>query len=174
MLQLFLHLPMMGWEHKRRMSNEGFADRRFRVPQRNGLKMKMQIRKLVGVAILLSAAAASGQIAHQVQVTVPFSFVAGGKISPAGQYRVEFDYTRDLLTLSSNKFSSFILTTTTVQSGETRSYLRFHRFGDEWFLQTATFDGVAENVPLGKRGREMMVASKSAGGGPLIADIAIH
>jgi hypothetical protein len=136
--------------------------------------MKMQIRKLVGVAILLTAAAASGQVAHQVQVTVPFSFVAGGKISPAGQYRVEFDYTRDLLTLSSDNFKAFLLTTTTVQSGETRSYLRFHRFGDEWFLQTVTFDGVAENVPIGKHEREMTIASKASGGGPLIADIAIH
>jgi hypothetical protein len=136
--------------------------------------MKMQIRKLVGVAILLTAAAASGQIAHQVQVTVPFSFMAGGKISPAGEYRVEYDYTRDLLTLSSDKFKTFMLTTTTVQPGETRSYLRFHRFGDQWFLQTVTFDGVAENVPFGKHQREMMIASKSAGGGPLIADISIH
>jgi hypothetical protein len=136
--------------------------------------MKMHIRKLVGVAILLTAAAASGQIAHQVQVTVPFSFMAGGKNSPSGEYQVEIDRTRDLLTLSSGNFKAFMLTTTTVQSGETRSYLRFRRFGDEWFLQAVTFDGVAQNVPVGKHDREMMVASKSAGGGPLIADIAIH
>jgi len=156
------------------MSDEGFADRRFRVPQRNGLKMEKQIRKLVGVAILLTAAAASGQIAHQVQVTVPFSFLAGGKVSPAGQYKVEFDSTRDLLTLSSDNFKTFLLTTTTVHSGETRSYLRFHRFGDEWFLQTVTFDGVAQNVPIGKHQREIMIASKSSSGPPLIADIAVH
>jgi hypothetical protein len=136
--------------------------------------MKMQIRKLVGVAMLLTAAAASGQIAHQVQVTVPFSFMAGGKSSPAGEYRVEIDRTRDMLTLSSDNFKTFMLTTTTVQSGQTRSYLRFHRFGDQWFLQTVTFDGVAQNLPIGKREREMMIASKSSGGEPLIADIAIH
>jgi len=136
--------------------------------------MKMQIRKLVGVAILLTAAAASGQIAHQVQVTVPFSFIAGGEVSPPGKYRVEFDSTRDLLTLSSDNFKAFILTTTTVQPGQTRSYLRFHRFVDQWFLQAATFDGVAQNVPIGKRQREMMIANKSSGSGPLIADLAIH
>lgn len=136
--------------------------------------MTKQIRKLLSVAMLLIAAAASGQIAHQVQVTVPFSFMAGGKVSPAGEYRVEIDYTRDLLTLSSDNFKTFMLATTTVESGDTRSYLRFHRFGDQWFLQTVTFDGVARNLPVGKHEREMMIASKSSGGGPLIADIAIH
>jgi hypothetical protein len=79
-----------------------------------------------------------------------------------------------MLTLSSDNFKTFMLTTTTVQSGQTRSYLRFHRFGDQWFLQTVTFDGVAQNLPIGKREREMMIASKSSGGEPLIADIAIH
>ena len=136
--------------------------------------MKMQIRKLVGVAILLTAVAASGQIAHQVQVTVPFSFMAGGKISPAGEYRVGIDYTQDMLTLSSDKFKTFLLTTTTVQSGDTRSYLRFHRFGDQWFLEAVAFDGVAQNLLIGKRERQMMIASKPSGGGTLIADIAIH
>ena len=136
--------------------------------------MKMQIRKLAGVAILLTAVAASGQIAHQVQVTVPFSFMAGGKTSPAGEYRVGIDYTWDMLTLSSNKFKTFMLTTRTVQSGDTRSYLRFHRFGDQWFLEAVTLDGVAQNLIIGKRERQMMIASKSSGGGPLIAELAVH
>jgi len=48
---------------------------------------------------------------------------------------MEFDYTRDLLTLSSDNFKTFLLTTTTVHSGETRSYLRFHRFGMNGFFR---------------------------------------
>jgi hypothetical protein len=47
-------------------------------------EMEKQLRKFIGAAILITAAAASGQIFHQVQVTVPFSFMAGGKSSPAG------------------------------------------------------------------------------------------
>ena len=136
--------------------------------------MKMQIRKLVGVAILLTAVAASGQIARQVQVTVPFSFMAGGKISPPGEYKAGIDYAWDRLTLSSDKSKIFLLTTTTIQSGDTRSYLRFHRFGDQWFLETATFDGVAQNLLIGKHERQMMIASRSSGGGPLIAELAMR
>jgi hypothetical protein len=86
---------------------------------------------------------------------------------------VEVDRSRDLITLTSDNFKTFMLTTT-FQPGNSQSYLRFHRYGDEWFLQTVTFDGVTQNVPVGKRQREMMIAEKSFSGGPLIADVAIH
>ena len=134
--------------------------------------MKIQIGKFVGVAILLIAAAASGQISQQVQATVPFSFMAGEKVSPAGNYRVEIDRSRGMLTLSSDKFKTFMLTTSSYQPGDNRNYLRFNRYGDRWFLQAVSFNGTAQIAPVSKREKEMM-ASKPTGGG-LIADVAIH
>ena len=135
--------------------------------------MNNQLRKFVGVAILLSAAAASGQISNQVQVTVPFSFMAGGHLSPAGEYTAEINWSQGVLTLSSKQSKLFMLTTTTAY-GNRQSYLRFQRYADTWFLQEVAFDGMAENVPIDKRQREAMIAEKSSGGGSLIADIAIH
>jgi hypothetical protein len=41
--------------------------------------MTRKIRTFAGMAMVLTAIAASGQIAHEARVTVPFSFVAGGK-----------------------------------------------------------------------------------------------
>ena len=135
-------------------------------------KMKKQIGKFVGVAILLTAAAASGQISQKVRATVPFSFMAGDKVSPAGDYRVEIDRGRAILTLSSDKFTIFMLTTSSYQPRDNRNYLRFNRYGDKWFLQAVSFDGTAQITPMSKREKEM-IASKPTGGG-LIADIAIH
>jgi hypothetical protein len=136
------------------------------------VKMKKQIGKFVGVAILFTAAAASGQISQKVRATVPFSFMAGDKVSPAGNYRVEIDRGRAILTLSSDKFTIFMLTTSSYQPGDNRNYLRFNRYGDKWFLQAVSFNGTAQITPMSKREKEML-ASKSTGGG-LIADIAIH
>jgi DNA phosphorothioation-dependent restriction protein DptG len=78
---------------------------------------------------------------------------------------VGIDYTWDMLTLNFNKFKTFMLTTRSVQSGETRSYLRFHRFVDQWFRETVAFDGVAQKLLVGKHQQEMMIASKSSGAG---------
>lgn len=136
--------------------------------------MKKQLSKFVGAAILLTAAVAWGQVPHQMQVTVPFSFMAGGKDSPAGDYRVQVDRSQDLVTLSSDHFKTFTLTTSTFRPGSSRSYLRFQRYGEHWFLQTVTLEGVSQNLPVGKRQRDLMIAEKSSGAGPLIADIAIH
>jgi hypothetical protein len=134
--------------------------------------MKIQIGKFVGVAILLIAAVASGQISQQVRATVPFSFMAGDKVSPAGNYRVVIDRGRAILTLSSDRFTIFMLTTNTYQPGDNRNYLRFNRYGDQWFLQAVSFDGTAQITPMSKREKEM-IASEPKGGG-LIADIAMH
>ena len=138
--------------------------------------MKKQLSRFVGAAIMLTAAAAWGQVSHQLQVTVPFSFMAGGTSSPAGDYKVEIDPSSHLIALSSAKFKAFMLTTTALEAGGSRSYLRFHRYGDEWFLQTVTFNGTAQNLPVSKRQREMMIAKKSSGEEPLmaVADIAVH
>jgi len=75
-------------------------------------EMEKQLRKFIGLATLITAAVASGQIFQQVQVTVPFSFMAGEKSSPAGDYKVEVDRSRDLITLTSDNFKTFMLTTT--------------------------------------------------------------
>lgn len=137
--------------------------------------MTRSIRSFVGLAVLVTAVAANAQFAHQARVTVPFSFTAGGRISPPGDYRVEVDRSRDMVMLSSdNSKPIMFLTIAAWQQAEGRSYLRFHRYGEQWFLEQVAINGLAEDVPIAKRLKEAFTASNSVDGGPLSADIALH
>jgi len=138
--------------------------------------MKRHIRNLAGVAMLLAAIAASGQISHQLRVNVPFSFMVGRVTSPAGDYTVEVDRNRGLVTLKPYKSRpTFLLTSQSWRPGETRSYLRFRRYGERWFLQEVTTDGMAQIVPIGKRERQFIAASTPPDNAkPIIADIVVH
>jgi hypothetical protein len=141
-----------------------------------GKAMKRHIRNLAGVAMLLAAIAASGQLSHQLRVNVPFSFMAGRVTSPAGDYTVEVDRSRGLVTLRPYKSrSTLLLTTQSLQSGETRSYLRFRRYGERWFLREVTVEGVAQIVPMGKREKQFIAASTPPDNSkPIIVDIAVR
>ena len=138
--------------------------------------MKRHIRNLAGVAILLTAIAASGQLSHELRVNVPFSFMVGRVTSPAGNYRVEVDRSRGLVTLRPYKSkATLLLTTQSWRSGEARNYLRFRRYGERWFLREVTVEGVAQIVPVGKREKQFIAANTPPDNAkPIIADIAAH
>ena len=137
--------------------------------------MTRQIRNFAGLALLLTAVAASGQLSHQARVTVPFSFIAGGRSTPAGDYKVNVDLSRDLVTLSTDGSNPIMVFTYSAwQSQDSRTYLRFHRYGERWFLEQVAIDGVAEDIPIAKRVKEVFTASITGDGGPILADIAVH
>ena len=137
--------------------------------------MTRQIRNFAGLALLLTAIAASGQLSHQARVTVPFSFMAGGRSTPAGDYKVNVDLSQDLVTLSTDGSNPIMLITYSAwQSQDSRTYLRFHRYGEHWFLEQVAIDGVAEAIPIAKRVKEVFTASITGDGGPILADIAVH
>jgi hypothetical protein len=137
--------------------------------------MTRQIRNFAGLAVLLTAIAASGQIAHQARVTVPFSFVAGGSSSPAGDYQVVINTDRNLVTLISNSSKPILLLTINAwPSPVGRSYLRFHHYGEHWFLERVAINGVAQEVPINKRVKEVFIASTQGAGGPVSSDVATH
>ena len=139
--------------------------------------MQRHIRNLAGIAMLLTAIAASGQISHQVRVNVPFSFMVGRVTSPAGDYIVEVDRGRGLVTLKPYRSTpTFLLTTQSWHSGESRSYLRFRRYGGRWFLQEVTVNGMAQIVPVGKSEKQHYIAASTPpdNAKPIIADIAVH
>ena len=137
--------------------------------------MTRQIRNFAGLALLLTAVAASGQLSHQARVTVPFSFIAGGRSTPAGDYKVNVDLSRDLVTLSTDGSNPImVITYSAWQSQDSRTYLRFHRYGERWFLEQVAIDGVAEDIPIAKRVKEVFTASITGDGGPILADIAVH
>lgn len=136
--------------------------------------MIRQIRNFASVVMLLGAIA-SGQIAHRARVTVPFSFVAGGTSSPAGDYKVSVDRDRNLVTLISNNSKPIMLLTISAwPSSDGRSYLRFHQYGERWFLEKIAINGVAQEVPIAKRVKQVFIASTQGSGGPVSSDVAVH
>ena len=138
--------------------------------------MKRHIRNLAGIAMLLTAIAASGQLSHELRVNVPFSFMVGRVTSPAGDYIVEVDRSRGLVTLRPYQSRpTFLLTTQSWRPEETRSYLRFRRYGERWFLQEVTVDGMAQIVRMGKREKQFIAASTPPDNArPIMAEIAVH
>jgi hypothetical protein len=139
------------------------------------IEMTKHIRSFAALAMLLTAVSASAQIAQQARVTVPFSFVAGGTSSPAGDYKVSFNRDRNVVTLVSNNSKPIMfLTISAWPSPDGRSYLRFHHYGEHWFLEKIAINGEAQEVPIDKRVKEVFTASNQGTGGPVSSDVAVH
>ena len=137
--------------------------------------MTTRISSFAGLAVLLAAITASGQLARQERVTVPFSFVAGRTSSPAGDYTVSFNRDRNVVTLISDSSKPIVLLTISGwTSPDGRSYLRFHHYGEHWFLERIAINGVAQEVPIDKRVKEVFTASTLGSGGPVSSDVAVH
>jgi len=114
--------------------------------------MSKYIRSLVGFAVLLTAISAVAQSAHQAIAVVPFPFVAGGHVCPAGEYRVAIDKANDVVTFTQQgRREALVLGigggSSSMDSG---TYLRFRRVGEQWFLQDIAVSGVIENLALPK------------------------
>ena len=132
--------------------------------------MSKQIRYAVGL-MLLTVVSASAQITQQIRVNVPFSFSAAGKNHPAGNYALEFNKERNLLTLSGYGSTPAILPT--VASSEYKgepTNLRFQRYGADWFLQEVTFSGTGQELTPSKMEREL-ARSKPADERILVAKV---
>ena len=133
-----------------------------------------QLRTLVGVSFLLAAVSASAQITHEVHVNVPFQFVAGSKISPPGSYRLHIDPTTNLVRLVSPDLKSMYLLMPRVDwSNDARTYVRFRRYGQTWFLEQISIEGTQQKLFPGKAEKRMIEAARSQDH-PIIADLAIH
>ena len=117
--------------------------------------MTKRIGSLIGMGLLLAAVSASAQSTNALRVKVPFPFVTAGKIWPAADYSVQIRTDNGTLTLSSPGISSALIRTTTEERpGEGRTYLRFQRSGDRWFLQEVTLAGTAHVLPTGELEKE--------------------
>jgi hypothetical protein len=119
-----------------------------------------KFRDLFGLALLLVALSAFGQEMRTIRADVPFSFQAAGKTWPAGDYRVRFDPRLNAIMLTS--FGVNTLTAFTTKAADpglvTRTYLRFHRYGETWLLREVSFDGTVQALKLSKSERETLRA----------------
>lgn len=138
--------------------------------------MTRNIRNFAGLAVLLTVISAHGQVHQQLRVTVPFSFVAGGKSSPPGDYRLNINQDGNIATLSTADASggAMFITYGGWQGQGSRSYLRFHRYGERWFLEQVAIRGLTRDVMVDKRVKQVFTASTQGAGGPVSSDVAVH
>jgi hypothetical protein len=101
--------------------------------------MKKYARVIVAVTFLFGlSVAANAEIRNVAVVTLPFGFVAGGKILPAGKYTVSrlspqpFDVL--LLTSNVNGASVFVRPVEMEEAATYKPSLSFHKVGDQNFL----------------------------------------
>jgi hypothetical protein len=147
--------------------------------------MKKQItRALATLGLLLTLAAApTGALAapgaQRLVVNVPFDFVAGGKVLPAGRYtitRVVRDSGRALLIRSADGRSSVTVLTNASEAGGETPQVSFNRYGARYFLARVWTPGVGAARALPASGlekqlrRELAEGGKKRGGEPGVAE----
>lgn len=109
------------------------------------------ISKLAISSAVIAIAFMSTANAQNMRVNVPFSFQAGSKALPAGQYDVSLNNPSQLLTLQQldGKAQCYLLIKSTVRLGTPENgKLLFHRYGNSYFLTYA-------NTPGGELGAEV-------------------
>jgi hypothetical protein len=118
--------------------------------------MTTRIRTLLGSILLLMATMASAQT---VRFTVPFSFVAGSKNLPAGDYTIELNRENHTMIFRSEDRSgnnAVMLATDSVGApSPDKTYAIFQRYGAHYFLASVWREGVGQTLTPGKLEREL-------------------
>ena len=118
--------------------------------------MTTRIRTLFGSILLLMATMASAQTVH---FTVPFSFVAGSKNLPAGDYTIELNRAKGAMFLRSEDRSgnNALMLANNSESARNpdKTYAIFQRYGAHYFLASVWREGVGQTLIPGKLEREL-------------------
>ena len=93
---------------------------------------------MLSFLLMLTAVTVSAQ-SERIRVTSPFSFVAGQKALPAGEYTVEpnrKDSDNVWLVQSRDGHATALFATMPVRAGETQGECKlvFNKYGDQYFL----------------------------------------
>jgi hypothetical protein len=136
--------------------------------------MTTRIRTLLGSILLLMATMASAQTVH---VTVPFSFVAGSKNLPAGNYIVEVNTdtgTRGIIVLRRDGQQPILLLVAVGKPyfvAPEHSQLVFHRYGTSFFLAEVRTEGDSTGRALVTSDREKEMAHNSRPDQKIVAEV---
>ena len=98
--------------------------------------MKKYLSKLVALALFavaLTGAARAQNDAHAVRANIPFTFYAGGKLLPAGEYKVSVDMEGHMVFIGQKATGTgaFLLGSPEDHSRDTRTVLTFKLVGGE-------------------------------------------
>jgi hypothetical protein len=121
--------------------------------------MKTQLMQ-TAIAALTLAAAGYAQSAQQLNVTVPFGFVAGSRTLPAGQYTVSQPVNSNAVVIRPvGSTPGAVMITNRVKSPgrQEMGKLIFHRYGDRYFLSEVwgTDQSVGSQLPRTAPEREL-------------------
>ena len=135
--------------------------------------MTTRIRILLGSILLLMATMASAQTVH---FTVPFSFVAGSKNLPAGDYIVELNTdsgTRGTIVLRRDGQQPIMLLVAVGKEhfvAPEHSQLVFDRYGTSFFLAELRTEGDSTGRALASSDREKEMAHNSRPDQKIVAE----
>ncbi|HZR65197.1 MAG TPA: hypothetical protein VFA85_08625 [Terriglobales bacterium] len=133
--------------------------------------MRKYIQIFAGIAVLLSALSGAAEVSYEVRVTVPFAFDAGGKLCPAGDYRLTVDRGLGQVAFSTDRTRLAVLITTKGESPrDYRNFVRFVRYGQKWFVQDIVSNGESQHIAPGKAQREAMLQASAPK--PTVAELA--
>jgi hypothetical protein len=125
----------------------------------------MKKRIFVMTSLLVLSILAASQVARAQEnmvVKVPFAFVAGQAVLPAGEYRVDLSISNSalLLTQIGNPYAAAIVVTMPTQANQPQSdsKLVFHRYGNRYFLSQCWKAGSSSGRQLRKSEREEEIA----------------
>lgn len=137
---------------------------------------KKIVSTLAGLILLLAAVSLHAS-SNQMQVTVPFEFVAGGKTLPAGNYIVALNTdsgTRGVIVLHGNGQRPILLLVANGKQYFTapeHSQLVFHRYGTSFFLSEVRTEGDTTGRALATSDREKEMARNSRSDQKIVAEV---
>ena len=118
--------------------------------------MTTRIRTLLGSILLLMATMASAQTVH---FTVPFSFVAGSKNLPAGDYAIKLNRVAGSMILRSEDRSGnsvmMLANNSDWARNPDKTYAIFQRYGAHYFLAEVWRQGAGQTLTPGNLEREL-------------------
>ncbi len=121
------------------------------------------IRMSLLTVVTAAAAVAQNPEAIRMKTTIPFTFVAGNKTMPAGQYIVERAYLSPVLVLKSAGGDVQTIITNGVESSGASNprELVFNTYGKEYFL-SEFWDGTNSGRQLHKTSHERELAARQS------------
>ena len=119
-------------------------------------------------ALSLVSTSLMGQSQSAMRMKIPFSFVAGEQAFPAGEYTVRTGVLPDSVWIRSEDASqNLVLLSHAAQARQTagESWLRFHRYGNRYFLSQILIagDGTGQELPLSRAEREHIASRNNPG-----------
>lgn len=116
---------------------------------------------VIGLIALLTVASAYAQPFGTMRVSVPFQFLAGDKVMPAGEYRIEVDpwFQRMALRRTDGSVGLWLAAHLTQKNGDApeTGMLIFHKYGNQFFFRGAWNAGELRGyeLPVSRAEREM-------------------